>query len=106
MARNYTQSASNDDDFALVLTDNGAGGLLYGSRVIGGSVDYGTGAVVIDAVTLLGSLKQPQYSNYQITRDASSTGVAWRCNTKTRRMCTLPPLRRASPALPAPMCAK
>ena len=76
MAKNYTQSASNDDDFALVLTDNGVDGLLYGSRPIGGSVDYGTGAVVIDAVTLLGSLKQPQYSNYQITRDASSTGVA------------------------------
>ena len=81
MAKNYTQSASNDDDFALVLTDNGAGGLLYGSRSIGGSVDYGTGAVVIDAVTLLGSLKQPQYSNYQITRDASSTGVALQYKT-------------------------
>ena len=81
MARNYTQSASNDDDFALVLADNGAGGLLYGSRAIGGSVDYGTGAVVIDAVTLLGSLKQPQYSNYQITRDASSTGVALQYKT-------------------------
>ena len=75
---NYTQSASNDDDFALVLTDDGAGGLLYGSRSIGGSVDYGTGAVAIEAASLLGSLNMPVYSNYQITRDASSAGVALR----------------------------
>ena len=58
---NYT---SNTDDFALVLTDDGNGGLLHGSQKVSGSVNYATGEIVIDATSLLGTVREPQYSRY------------------------------------------
>lgn len=79
MARRYTnQSATNIDEFALVLTDNGNGGLLHGKTPVSGSVDYGTGEIRVDTNALKGRVNEPQYSNYQITQSASNTTGAIR----------------------------
>ena len=78
MARIRNQSAVNIDDFALVLTDNGNGGLLHGKTPVAGSVDYGTGEIRVDTNALKGRVNEPQYSNYQITQSASNTTGAIR----------------------------
>lgn len=70
---NYT---SNTDDFALVLTDDGNGGLLHGSQKVSGSVNYATGEIVIDATSLLGTVREPQYSSYQIFQGVNVDSVA------------------------------
>ncbi|MDO4434374.1 MAG: hypothetical protein Q4B82_07335 [Alysiella sp.] len=64
---------SNTDEGAMVLTDNGAGQLLHGGKLIGGSVDYGTGEIHIPHSALLREMHEPLYTDYQITKGASTT---------------------------------
>lgn len=62
---------TNNDSVALVLTDNGAGGLMHKGRVLGNSsVDYGTGEIRIAQRDVAQEVAEPQYSTHQITRGA------------------------------------
>lgn len=65
----YTQNAQT----ALVLTDDGNGGLLWGGKKLpGGRVNYATGEITIAKADLLGEMAVPQYSAHQMTNGASS----------------------------------
>ena len=57
---------------ALVLSDDGNGGLLWGDKPISGSVNYATGEVRITSSSLKQAVAEPNYTNYQLTDGASS----------------------------------
>lgn len=66
---------NNKSQTALVLTDNGQGGLLWGGAPISGSVNYSTGEIRIDSNSLKTAIADPQYSDYQLTDGASATNT-------------------------------
>lgn len=57
---------------ALVLSDDGNGGLLWGDKPISGSVNYATGEVRITSSSLKQAVAEPKYTNYQLTDGASA----------------------------------
>lgn len=59
------------DAGAMVITDNGAGGLLQGGKAIAGSVDYGTGEIHIPNTALLTTIAQPDYAAHQIDSNSA-----------------------------------
>lgn len=61
---------------ALVITDSGAGQLLYRNQPIAGSVDVGTGEIRIPLRVLLGVVREPQYGDYKIFNNSTITSLA------------------------------
>lgn len=61
----------NNDESAIVLTDNGSGQFLHDNTMIGGSVNYGTGEIHIPQSALMRTINEPEYSDFQIHKGAN-----------------------------------
>lgn len=73
----------NNDTGALVLTDNGNGQIWNGQTVLSGSqINYSSGEIRIPNKALLGAMREPEYSDFDIHQGAMAV-YAWFKNKTT-----------------------
>lgn len=73
MTKRYATSIyENQARTAMVLTDDGKGGLLWGGQPLAGSrIDYETGETYLEKSSLKQRIKQPTYTAFQLSQGAN-----------------------------------
>ena len=76
MNRFTTTTYENQSQTALVITDDGNGGLMWGNtRLANSKVNYASGEITINKAALQSEITEPQYSPYQMTQGAVATST-------------------------------